>query len=333
MTLPTRSQFYRDYLQPLRILPGAPQYADISICVVCQEDFNEASYDMVSIQDCNHIFHRKCLIEWAESASPQRDACPSCRKTLFRYAPLTNRQRYEVMQEELEETFFAPDSRRRMQWRVVEEMSEMAAMFASEALHDQSRQILPGRGSVAHAQIQPFYRASIWSVDYVPEEPEFSRRPPLWYSDSQRPSTSPEHSPVPRASSEYSPRLPESEPEPHVPPPTSQIPVWSSAALPQVFIPTPTSRGHIGSLSQIPLYSVEEEPTHTPPTNPDNVTRLAHLQDFMTTNFTVSHVFCGVHTIQRIFDSYIIEFETGENHRVHGALGYVMARDTAIFYE
>ncbi len=92
MDLPTRIQFYRDHLVLSRILPGAPKFADIGICVVCQEDFNEASYDMVAIKSCSHIFHRKCIIRWTESWGLQRDTCPSCRAVMYQYVPMTARE-------------------------------------------------------------------------------------------------------------------------------------------------------------------------------------------------------------------------------------------------
>lgn len=90
MPLPTRTEFYRDHLAPCRILPGAPKFIDIGICVVCQEDFNDASYDMVSVKSCSHVFHRKCIIQWTESWGSPRDKCPSCREAMYQYIPTTH---------------------------------------------------------------------------------------------------------------------------------------------------------------------------------------------------------------------------------------------------
>ncbi|KAH6878511.1 hypothetical protein BKA58DRAFT_278350, partial [Alternaria rosae] len=89
MPLPTRTEFYRDHLAPCRILPGAPKFIDIGICVVCQEDFNDASYDMISVKSCSHVFHRKCIIQWTESWGSPRDKCPSCREAMYQYIPTT----------------------------------------------------------------------------------------------------------------------------------------------------------------------------------------------------------------------------------------------------
>ncbi|KAI4702880.1 hypothetical protein J4E81_001753 [Alternaria sp. BMP 2799] len=98
MTLPTRTEFYRDHLTPCRILPGAPKFADIGICVVCQEDFNDASYDMVAVKSCSHVFHRKCIIQWTETWSSPRDKCPSCREPMYQYTPMTAHE-IQAMQE------------------------------------------------------------------------------------------------------------------------------------------------------------------------------------------------------------------------------------------
>ena len=98
MALPTRSEFYRDHLAPCRILPGAPKFADIGICVVCQEDFNDASYDMVAVKSCSHVFHRKCIIQWSETWGSPRDKCPSCRESMYQYTPMTAHE-IQAMQE------------------------------------------------------------------------------------------------------------------------------------------------------------------------------------------------------------------------------------------
>ena len=98
MALPTRTEFYRDHLAPCRILPGAPKFADIGICVVCQEDFNDASYDMVAVKSCSHVFHRKCIIQWTETWGSPRDKCPSCRESMYQYTPMTAHE-IQAMQE------------------------------------------------------------------------------------------------------------------------------------------------------------------------------------------------------------------------------------------
>ncbi|KAI4612778.1 uncharacterized protein J4E87_010041 [Alternaria ethzedia] len=98
MALPTRTEFYRDHLAPCRILPGAPKFADIGICVVCQEDFNDASYDMVAVSSCSHVFHRKCIIQWTETWGSPRDKCPSCRESMYQYTPMTAHE-IQAMQE------------------------------------------------------------------------------------------------------------------------------------------------------------------------------------------------------------------------------------------
>jgi hypothetical protein len=81
--LPMRAAFFCDHLTPFRILPDAPDFANIGICVVCQKYFNDASYDTVAISSCEHTLHRKCMIGWAESTNPQRDNCPSCREVVY----------------------------------------------------------------------------------------------------------------------------------------------------------------------------------------------------------------------------------------------------------
>ncbi|KAI4643885.1 uncharacterized protein J4E79_011157 [Alternaria viburni] len=98
MALPTRTEFYRDHLAPCRILPGTPKFADIGICVVCQEDFNDASYDMVAVKSCSHVFHRKCIIQWTETWGSPRDKCPSCREAMYQYTPMTTHE-IQAMQE------------------------------------------------------------------------------------------------------------------------------------------------------------------------------------------------------------------------------------------
>ena len=46
------------------------------ICVICYENFDENStiYNLV----CNHIFHKKCLLEWSKYS----DFCPICKEEL-----------------------------------------------------------------------------------------------------------------------------------------------------------------------------------------------------------------------------------------------------------
>jgi hypothetical protein len=58
---------------------------------------------MVGISRCEHIFHRKCLIGWAESTNPQRDTCPSCREVVYQRENLTAEEIDSVGQEEDEE--------------------------------------------------------------------------------------------------------------------------------------------------------------------------------------------------------------------------------------
>jgi hypothetical protein len=86
----------------LRILPEAVHFAEMGICVVCQENFNDAPNDIVKISTCEHMFHRRCIIGWAESISPQRDTCPSCRTLVYQREPLTENE-IAQLEEELEE--------------------------------------------------------------------------------------------------------------------------------------------------------------------------------------------------------------------------------------
>lgn len=53
-------------------------------CVICFEDFTDEV--MLSMTECNHIFHKECLKEWVKvrlrEPAPQRPECPNCRTTI-----------------------------------------------------------------------------------------------------------------------------------------------------------------------------------------------------------------------------------------------------------
>ena len=45
-------------------------------CIICTEDFK--SDDLVSVLDCNHIFHNKCVVEWGH----YNPCCPLCKNSI-----------------------------------------------------------------------------------------------------------------------------------------------------------------------------------------------------------------------------------------------------------
>ena len=45
-------------------------------CSICKEDFENT--DDISITNCNHIFHTKCIKEWGY----YKQECPNCRNNL-----------------------------------------------------------------------------------------------------------------------------------------------------------------------------------------------------------------------------------------------------------
>lgn len=51
------------------------------ICVVCHYEMTDT--DDVITTECNHQFHRHCLLEWNE----HKFNCPMCRKGLYEYHP------------------------------------------------------------------------------------------------------------------------------------------------------------------------------------------------------------------------------------------------------
>ena len=48
-------------------------------CIICSDDFDKDS--IISITNCNHIYHTDCIKEWAKHKSENPD-CPICRKKL-----------------------------------------------------------------------------------------------------------------------------------------------------------------------------------------------------------------------------------------------------------
>ena len=53
-------------------------------CGICLEAIDKNLY----VTDCNHIYHRKCLVNWNKSGEKNAKKCPSCRK-LYTIPPST----------------------------------------------------------------------------------------------------------------------------------------------------------------------------------------------------------------------------------------------------
>lgn len=49
---------------------------DVTECAICLVDFEKT--DMVSVTNCNHVFHNECIQEW----SHYKHDCPVCREEL-----------------------------------------------------------------------------------------------------------------------------------------------------------------------------------------------------------------------------------------------------------
>ncbi|CAA9965133.1 E3 ubiquitin-protein ligase TRAIP [Pyrenophora teres f. maculata] len=293
MPLPTRTQFFRDHLQPLRILPGAPQYADIGICVVCQEDFNDESYDMVIIRGCHHIFHRRCLIEWAESTSPQRDACPSCRKRVYQHVPLTIQQIGELSQEEIEDEIFAPDS----------PSSGMEVVEWGWQWEDGRANVTGGRDQSGQTPPDVEIQTQTAEQRATPGESTPVYHPGV-YIDSWL-----------AYDASLVGQTPESEPRPNIP----------SATWPPTYVPTHSSSSHIPHWSESTAIEVHRE-------DPDNAARIAHMRDLLSTHYTIFGEFSGVRSVFGVPEGHCFQYVSGENHAVRDAVGYVMIGQTAMFY-
>ena len=48
-----------------------------TLCSICLEDFLEL--DQISILNCNHIYHIKCIVNWMETET----SCPLCRREQY----------------------------------------------------------------------------------------------------------------------------------------------------------------------------------------------------------------------------------------------------------
>ena len=46
-------------------------------CVICKEPGMD-----VCVQECLHIFHRRCILNWIQSNKPNCDKCPICLQPL-----------------------------------------------------------------------------------------------------------------------------------------------------------------------------------------------------------------------------------------------------------
>ncbi|KAF1995466.1 hypothetical protein P154DRAFT_580773 [Amniculicola lignicola CBS 123094] len=64
------------------LLPAAPPSVDKN-CPICNEDWNIAKEEVVRLLDCDHIFHRECLITWFDCDQQNCNTCPMCRRVLF----------------------------------------------------------------------------------------------------------------------------------------------------------------------------------------------------------------------------------------------------------
>ncbi len=53
--------------------------AELKECPICKEELTDVN---ISVSDCNHKFHFKCLHEWIEKSN----SCPMCRNPLVKKA-------------------------------------------------------------------------------------------------------------------------------------------------------------------------------------------------------------------------------------------------------
>ena len=343
MALPTRTEFYRDHLAPCRILPGAPKYSDIGICVVCQEDFNDASYDMVAVSSCSHVFHRKCIIQWTETWGSPRDKCPSCRESMYQYTPMTA-QEIQAMQEaqaiqdaesrlselgpyaaarEAERLWFASMGVSVEGLPAFDDMTE-PTHFSDEDGEDIATSLHMNFNPNLSLQVPTF-------ADFGSASPAYSPTFPM-YSDASlgESPTSPRYSPP-------SPRLP-----PTWPLYAQSTPLYS----PTVPIYSDASQGESSTspVYQPSLPDARNQGGHTSPeqsTQLEQLTQLEQMRGVISSEFTIAREISNVavvHTVHSSLpNSYLAtSFHVNSEYRseaaVHGAIGYVMVGRTALFY-
>jgi len=84
--LPAMGQF-------IATMDGSVQYSEqlLESCSICWEDFNWDNGVAVRLP-CGHILHDECCLNWMNSASENRNACPMCRTVFCLHNALTPEQ-------------------------------------------------------------------------------------------------------------------------------------------------------------------------------------------------------------------------------------------------
>jgi hypothetical protein len=351
MALPTRAEFYCDHLAPLRILPGAPIFADIGICVICQEDFNEASYDMVAIKTCAHIFHRKCIIRWTESYGSQRDTCPSCRMVMYQHIPMTKHEIQEMVEaQHIQETRNHLPALNTLQLareaeRLWQESLSISAAGSLSSWYDEfepepmtDSEGVPSAEAVAMVANPYSPSSSLFMVN--PENMPAASvgvNHAIDYGDN-----SPAYSPTTPSYSPMSPVL-----YPHFDAPMSPTYTPFSPSRPTAPGPTSPSRSSRGSapllglrltVSPIPYSATPHVPYSRPQMNP---LQLVLMRQLISSYYTI---------VKEISDVVIVSLAESpssnayratidprnttyvRHEEVHGANGYIMVGSTAMFY-
>ena len=84
--LPAMGQF-------IATMDGSVQYSEqlLESCSICWEDFNWDNGVAVRLP-CGHMFHEECCLNWMNTASENRNACPMCRTVFCLHNSLTPEQ-------------------------------------------------------------------------------------------------------------------------------------------------------------------------------------------------------------------------------------------------
>jgi len=66
--------------KPIKLQVNTKKFSETkkkhTTCTICQDDFSYE--DEVSILECNHYFHEKCISEWGK----YKPECPNCQKSI-----------------------------------------------------------------------------------------------------------------------------------------------------------------------------------------------------------------------------------------------------------
>tara|TARA_B110000211_G_C13996575_1_gene516493 strand:+ start:627 stop:1085 length:459 start_codon:yes stop_codon:yes gene_type:complete len=66
--------------KPIKLQVNTKKFSETkkkyTTCTICQDDFSED--DVVSVLECYHCFHEKCISEWGK----YKPECPNCQKSI-----------------------------------------------------------------------------------------------------------------------------------------------------------------------------------------------------------------------------------------------------------